>query len=148
MFLFPPYLKALSLKTRTKLRKFIKSDPFCCKLHFAFKRRSRQLNTFRFKDRIPKEVLYEFYYNECVRHLNVTIREHIGISPMTKKRVSSVVGNDLLFWDHYYINNFSVLIRKNRKFSLEFKESLLIMRDKPSLSRIISCAPLCLFDRI
>lgn len=92
--------------------------------------------------------VYESYYNECVRHLNVTIREHIGISPMTKKRVNSVVGNDLLFWDHYYTNNFSVLIRKNGKFSLEFKESLLITRDKPSLSRIISCAPLCLFDRI
>ena len=27
----------------------------------------------------------EFYYGDCVRHLNVRIGEHIGISPPTKK---------------------------------------------------------------
>ena len=53
----------------------------------------------RFRDRIHKEltsgVVYIFqcglckesYHGECVRHLNVRIGEHIGISPLTKKKV-------------------------------------------------------------
>ena len=63
----------------------------------AFKNKTRLGNNFHFKDRIPKDltsgVVYkfhlelcnEFYYSECVRHLNVRIGEHIGISPLTKK---------------------------------------------------------------
>ena len=58
-------------------------------------------NAFRFKDSIPKEltsgVVYklqcgfcnESYYGECEIHLNVRIAKHIGISPLTKKKVKS-----------------------------------------------------------
>ena len=72
-------------------------------------------DNFHFKDQISKDLtsgviqkfqcrLYnESYYGECVRHLNVRIGEHIGISPLTKKQVkpknSSVVGH-LLFCKH------------------------------------------------
>ena len=64
-----------------------------------FKSQNKLAKAFRFKDRIPKEltsgVIYKFqyglcsesYYGECVRHLNVRIGEHIGISPLTKKKV-------------------------------------------------------------
>ena len=64
-----------------------------------FKSQNQSANVFRFKDRIPKEltsdVVYEFqrglwnesYYDEFVRHLNVRIEDHIGISPLTKKKV-------------------------------------------------------------
>ena len=57
----------------------------------------RLSNNFHFKDRIPKDltfgVVYKFqcglcnksYYGECVRHLNVRIGKHIGISPYNKK---------------------------------------------------------------
>ena len=30
----------------------------------------------------------ESYYGECIRHLNVRIGEHIGISTLTKKKLS------------------------------------------------------------
>ena len=58
---------------------------------FKIKSQNKLANPFRFKDRISKEltsgVVYKFqwglcnesYYGECVRHLNVRIRDHIGI---------------------------------------------------------------------
>ena len=42
----------------------------------------------------------------------------------------------------------SVLAYKSKKYLLEIKESLLIMRDKPSLNRNINSAPLYLFDKV
>ena len=80
-----------------------------------FKSRNKLAKAFRFNDRIPKEltsgVVYkcqcgfcnESYYGECIRHLNVRIGEHIGISSLTKKRVKpkgSAVRDHLLLWNH------------------------------------------------
>ena len=44
-------------------------------------------------------------------------------------------------------DDFSILTRDNSKFVLELKESMLILRDKPSLNRNITSAPLYLFDK-
>ena len=70
-----------------------------------------------------------------------TIGEHIGISPLTKKKVKpkgSAVSDHLLLCNHSSsFENFSVLTKENIKFLLELKESLLIMRDKLSLNRNI-----------
>ena len=38
---------------------------------------------------------------------------------------------------YIFFDNFSVLAHENKKYLLEIKESLLIMRDKPSLNRNI-----------
>ena len=87
-----PYLGSISLQTRTKLKKSLKNILNCCKLQIVFKDKTRLGNNFHFKDQIPKiflGVVYkfqcglwnEFYYGECVRHLNV----RIGISRLTKK---------------------------------------------------------------
>ena len=77
-----------------------------------------------------------------MRHLNVRIGEHIGISTLTRKQVkpkNSSVADHLLLCNHSaYYDNFSILTRENKKFLLELKESLLIMRDKPSLNRNIT----------
>ena len=57
---------------------------------------------FSIKDQIPKGptsgVAYKFhcelcnksYYGECVRHLNLRIDEHTGISSLTKKTSSAL----------------------------------------------------------
>ena len=119
---------------------------------------------FHFKDRIRKEltsaVVYKFqcglwnesYYGECVRHLDVRIGEHIGISTLTRKKVKpkgSAVSDHLLLCKHSpSFENFSILTKENKNFLLELKESLLIMRDKPSLNRSIRSAPLYLFDKV
>ena len=121
-----------------------------------FKSQNKLAKAFRFKDRIPKElisgVVYKFqcglcnesYYGECVRHLNVRIGEHMGISPLTRKKVKpegSAVSDHLLLCNHSpSFGNFSVLTKENKKFWLELKESLLMMRHKPSLNRNIRSA--------
>ena len=114
------------------------------------KSQNKLAKDFRFKDRIPKELtsgaVYKFqcglchesYYGECVRHLHVRIGEHIRISPLTRKKVKpkgSAVSDYLLLCYHSpSFENFSVLTNENKKFLLELKESLLTMRDKPSLN--------------
>ena len=95
-----------------------------------FKRQNKFAKAFCFKDRVPKElssgVAYKFqcglcsesYYGECVRHLNVRIGEHIGISPLTRKKVKpkgSAVSAHLLLCNHSpSFENFSVLTKENK----------------------------------
>ena len=156
-----PYLVSISLQTRNKLKKSLKNILNCCKLQIVFKNKTRIGNNFNFKDQIHKDltssVVYKFqcgsesYYGEFMRHLNVRIGEHIGISPLTRKQVkpkNSSVADHLLFCNHLAsYDDFSILKRENQRFLLELEESLLIMRDKPSLSRNITSAPLYLFDK-
>ena len=89
---------------------------------------------------------------ECVRLLNVRIGEHIRISLLTMKKVKpkgSVVSNHLLLCNHSpSYKNFIVLTKKNKNFSIELKETLLIMKDKPSLNRNIRSALLYLFGKV
>ena len=80
-----------------------------------FKSQNKLVKAFRFKDGISKELtsgaVYKFqcglcnqsYYGECIRHLNVRIGEHIGISPLTRKKVKpkgGAISNHLLFCNH------------------------------------------------
>ena len=151
-----------SLQTRTKLKKSLKNILNCCKLQIVFKNKTRLGNKFHFKDQIHKDLtsgvvckfqfgLYESYYGECIRHLNVRIGEQNGISPLTRKQVkpkNSSVADHLLLCNHpASYDDFSILTRDNSKFLLELKESLLILRDKPSLNWNITLAPLYLFDK-
>ena len=109
------YFGPLSLQTRTKLKKSLKGILNSCKLQIVFKSQNKLPNTFRFKDHIPKKltsgVVYRFqcelcnksYYGECVIHLNVRIGDHIGISPLTKKKVKpkgSAVSDQLSLCNH------------------------------------------------
>ena len=119
-----PYLGSISLQTRTKLKKSLKNILNCCKLQIVFKDKTRLGNNFHFKDQIPKDltsgVVYKFqcglcnesYYGECMRHLNVRIGEHIGISPLTRKQVkpknSSVVDHLLLCNHSASYHDFSI----------------------------------------
>ena len=41
-----------------------------------------------------------------------------------------------------------MLTKENRKFILELKEGLLVMRDKSSLNRKVTCVLLSLFERV
>ena len=93
----------------------------------------------------------ESYYGECVRHLTVKSGEHIGISNLTNNRVQT--RNDNAVCHHLLICNysptfedFSILNHENKKYLLELKENLLIMRDRPSMNRNVRSAPLYLFE--
>ena len=128
-----------------------------------FKNKTRLGNNFHFKDQIPKDltpgVVYKFqcgvynesYYGECMRHLNVRIGDHVGISPLTIKQVkpkNSSVPDHLLFCNtSASYDDFSIRTFENKNFLLELKESLLILRNKPSLNRNITSAPVYLLDK-
>ena len=91
-----PYLRDISLQTRTKLRKSFKDTLNCCKLQIVFKRQRKPANVFRLKDRLPFDfvsgVVYKCtcgrcnssYYDGTYRHLKVRSGEHIGISHLEK----------------------------------------------------------------
>ena len=71
-----------------------------CKLQIAFKSQRKLSNDFRFKDRLPFDlvsgVVYRYtcgrcnstYYGETDRHLKVMSGEHIGISPRHLRKLN------------------------------------------------------------
>ena len=158
-----PYLSSISLQIRTKLKMSLKNILNCCKLQIVFKNKTKLGTTFISKTRLPKILLMLLfiYFSvesamcrimvKCARHLNVSIGEHIGLSPLTKKQVKlkyNSVADHLLFCKHSAsYDNFRILTCENKKFLLKLKESLLILRDKPSSNRKITSEPLHLFDR-
>ena len=84
-------------------------------MEIMFKNKTRLGSNFHFKDRIAKEC------GECVRHFNVGIGEHFGISPLAKKQVpskNSTTANHLLVSNHsaFFQDNFSILTLENKTF--------------------------------
>ena len=157
-----PYLGDISLQTRTKLSIF-KSILNCCKLQILFKSQRKLANVFRFKDRLRFDlvsgVVYKYtcgrcnssYYGETDRHLKVRSGEHIGISPLTFRKVKpskeSAIRDHLLNCNNIpSFDKFTILAYGHHKYILEIKESLLIRRDRPVLNKNISSAKLFLFD--
>ena len=97
--------------------------------------------------------LIETYYGETDRYLKIRSGEHIGISPLTFKKVKPSVEisirDHLLFCNHDpSFGDFTILSQGTHKFLLEIKESLLIKLDKSILNKSISSAPLFLFDKV
>ena len=158
-----PYLGDFSLQTRTKLREYFKSILNCCKLEIVFKSQRKLANVFRFKDRLPFDLLPEVvhkytcgkcnscYDGETDRHLKVRSGEHIGISPVTFRKVKpskeSAIRDYLLNCNNIpSFDEFTIMAYGHHKYILEIKESLLIKRDRPVLNKNISSAKLFLFD--
>ena len=153
------------MQARTKIQQAFKVVLNCCKLKIVFKCQTKLSNSFRYKDPIPKElisgVVYKFlcglcnepYYGESIRHSDIRSGKHIGVSPLTGNEVklsnNSAICHHLLHCNFLpYFDNVSVLTHENKKYLLEIKESLLIMRNKPSPNRNINSAPLYLFDKV
>ena len=91
------------------------------------------------------------YYGKTERHLNVRSGEHIGLSPLTGNRVAckpSAISDRLLLHEdnNSSFNNFSILCCENNAYKLSLRESILIKRDSPELSRNVSSMPLLLFN--
>ena len=163
LFLSLPYLGEISLQTSTKITKSFKGLLNSCKLQIVFKSQRKLSNVFRFKDRLPFDlvsgVVHKYtcgrcnstYYWEMDRHLKVRYGEHIGISPLTFKKTKpskeSAIRDHLLNCNNIpSFEKFTILANGNNEFVLEIKESLLIKRDRPILNKNISSAKLFLFD--
>ena len=134
-----------------------------CSLRIAFQSKTRLCSLFRFNDIILKEIsshlVYKFmcsccnatYYGESERHFFVRASEHLGMTPLTGKRVKnpkkSAIFNHILLKGHdASFEDFTILLKENNKFKLHLKESLRIKRDKPELNRNICGYPLEFFD--
>ena len=107
----------------------------------VFKTQKKLSNVFRFKDRLPSNlvcgVVYKYtcgrcdstYYGQTDRHLKVRSGEHIGISPLafkkTKPSKESAIRDHLLNCNNIpSFEEFIILTNGNNKFDLEIKESL------------------------
>ena len=153
-----PYLGDISLKTRTKLRKYFKGIFNCCELQIVLKRQRKLANFFRFKDRLPFDLVsgvvykymcgrcYSSYYGETDRHWKFRTGEDIGISLLTFAKVKP--SKESAICDHFQnCNNIPIIILAygHHKYILEIKESLLINCDRPVLNKNIISAKLFLF---
>ena len=163
LLLVLPYLGALSFQVRSRLQSCIKNHLPFCNLRVVFQSKTRLCNLFRFKDAIPKELnsnlVYKFlrngcnatYYGKTQRHLKVRASEHIGVSPLTGKRVKtpkkSAICDHILEKGHdVSFDDFNILTKETNAFKLLIKESLLISRDKPELNKNVYSIPLELFS--
>ena len=163
LFIVLPFLGAQSFLVRKRLQSCIRNTIPYCSLRIVFQSKTRLSSLFRFNDIIPKEIsshlVYKFtcsccnltYYGESARHLFVRASEHLGITPLTEKRVRNP--KKAAVFDHILLNGldasfeeFMILLKENNRFKLDLKESLLIKRDKPELNRNIYSYPLELFD--
>ena len=119
-----------------------------------------ELATFSNFRTVRSKVIYKFlcgncnvtYYGKTIRHLMVRASEHMGVSALTGKvsnlQQSTAVRDHLLFCFHQVsVDDFSILTMARNNFELELKESLLIHKDKPSLNKTTTSAPLYLFDK-
>ena len=124
--------------------------------------KTRLSSLVKFKESIPKylrsHLIYKFlcsccnaiYYGDTERHLFAQASEHLGITPLTQKRVknpktSAIMDHILLEGHNATYEDISILIPENNKFKLHLKESLLIKRDKPGPNINIYTHPLELF---
>ena len=159
-----PYLRDISLQTKTKLSKSLKGILNCCKLQIVFKNQRKLANVFRFKDRLPFDLLSgvvykytcgrcdSFYYGETDTHLKVRSGEPIGISPLTFRNVKpskeSAICDYVLNCNNIpSFDEFTILSYGHHKYILQIKFIIkLIDRDRPVLNKNISSAKLFLFD--
>ena len=82
------------------------------------------------------------YYRESGRYFFVKASEHHGVTPVTGKRVkirkkSAIFDHILLKGYDANFEDFTILLKKNKKFTLHLKESLSIKHDNPELNRNI-----------
>ena len=91
------------------------------------------------------------YYGDLERYFFFRASEHLGMTPLTGKRVKNPKKSAI--FDHILLNghdasfeDFTILLKESNKFKLHLRKSLLIKRDKPELNRNIYSYPLELFD--
>ena len=130
-----PFLGELSLKTKTKLQKILKRTLDCCKIQLVFKNQINLSNVFRFKDRLPYDLVpcdvYKFqcgrcnacYYGETDRNLKVRLGEHIGIPQLIFKNVKLSAKSSIC--DHLLTTFCFVIMTPHLMISLSWLRGLI-----------------------
>jgi len=159
------YLGKISLQVKKQLHDIFRSCRKEFKLKVVFKSSTRLSNAFRFKDQLPLSlnslVIYKFtcgtynsaYIEKTKRHFLVRQYEHLGLSVFTEKSLKYNVKDATSVRKHcqqqIHINNvdsFKVMGNSTNNYHLQLKESLLILKQKPSLNVAKESMPLHLFN--
>ena len=167
IFICLEYLGKISLQSKKQLIEIFRTCQKNVKLNVVFRSSNRIRNAFRFKDLIPSymnsKVIYKYkcnicndvYIGETKRHILVRQYEHIGKSILTEKPLkynekdATAIRKHCHHKDHRTdINCFSLIGSASNKFHLKLKESLLILKMKPSLNIAKESMPLMLFDHV
>ena len=144
MLLSLSYLGEVSLQTRTKLRESVKGLLNSCKFQIVFKIQGKLSNVFRFKDRLPFDLVSgvvckytcgicnSTYYGETDRHLKVRSGADIGVSPLTFKKTKpskeSAIHDHLLNCNKIpSFEEFTIFTDGNNNFVLEIKIACLLI---------------------
>ena len=127
-----PFLCAQSFLVRKRLQNCIRNTIPYCSLRIVFQSKTRLSSLFRFKDIIPKEIsshlVHKFtcsccnatYYGESERHFFVRASEHLGMTPLTGKRVRNPERSTIF---HYILLNghdasfedFTILLKEKKQ---------------------------------
>ena len=158
-----PFIGKESFEIRNRINSCLRKNFPVIDLKVVFQTKIRLSNLFNYKDKISKDLqsnlVYKFscnicndiYYGKTIRHFKVRSCEHLGLTPLTGKRVKTPKEGAIL--DHIIhsghtpsFDDFSILVKDSNEFRLLIRESLLISRDNPSLNRNIQSIPLELFS--
>ena len=159
------FLGKTSLQVKRRVIGIFRTCNKDIKLDVVFKSFVRMSNAFRFKNQIPKclnsILLYKFTCNTCtIAYIRKTKRyylvhqfEHLGLSVFTNKalRYSDKDATAICKHCHHqnHVNctdNFKIMGNFVNNYFLQLKESLLILKLKPSLNFAKESMPLYLFD--
>ena len=89
----------------------------------------------------------DIYYGKTKRHFNVRACEHLGITPLTGKKVKSPKESAVFYYIFHTGHNASfddseTFVKESDEFRLLLRESLLIMCDDLPLNRYVKSIPL------
>ena len=105
---------------------------------------------------LHSNLVYKFkcnnmYYGKTKRHFKVRASEHIGITPLTGKKVKSP--KESAVFDHIVhtghnasFDDFETLVKECDEFRFLLRESLLILREDAPLNRYVKSISLELFS--
>ena len=125
-----PYLGEVSLQTRTKLRESLKGLLNSCKFQIVFKSQRKLSNVFRFKDRLPFDLVsgvgWKYTYGICNSTYYGETNRHLKVRPLTFKKTKpskeSAIHDHLLNCNKIpSFEEFTIFTDGNNNFVLEIK---------------------------
>ena len=84
----------------------------------------------------------DIYYGKTKLHFKVRTCEHLGITPLTEKKIKSpkesTISDSIFHAGHNAsFDDFAVLVKESDEFRLLLRKLLLILRDDPPLNRYV-----------
>ena len=156
-----PFLGSYSIRIKTSVSKLFKKYYPDIKIRTVFQSPNRLSSYFRFKDRpsslVCSNVIYNYtcssccatYYGKTSRNLKIRCLEHLGINKSGRKintPISSAIREHIKNTGHDgSLDDFKIISKSINPLDLLIFESLLILKDRPSLNSQQSSIPLVLF---